>query len=93
MIVCNNGICLETIFLLSKELSKMVILGTLFLSMLYSFKVMKKGITSNLKGHEVCFKFTKEPNNVEIHNLKIQVIEKEKILYFLQEEVNHKIIK
>lgn len=54
IVVCNDGICLETTFLLSKELPRIVILET-------PFKVTKEGITFDLKCHTIMFKFSKEP--------------------------------
>lgn len=57
------------------------------------FRVTKNDITSNQKGHEIYFKFSKEPNNIEINNLKLKVNEKQRFLYSSKEEVSHNIIK
>ena len=90
--ICNNGVCLETTFLLSKELSRIVILGTPFINMLYPFKTTTEGIKTKIDGYPIIFKFTKEPQIHEVNYLKGKITEKEKFLFSLKEEVNYKAI-
>lgn len=93
MVVCNKGIFLEIAFLLSKELSRMVILGRSFLCILYPFKVTDEGIMNNIKGYDICFSFSKAPNCLKIDDLKTNANEKEFFLYSLKEEAGHKVLK
>ncbi|KAL5818869.1 hypothetical protein ACOSQ4_022711 [Xanthoceras sorbifolium] len=67
--VCNDGVCLETPFILVKGLSESVILGTPFLSMIYPFTVTAEGIESNIYGRSIKFSFAQQPKYKEIHNL------------------------
>ena len=55
--ICNSGICFKNSFVMIKELSQEVILGTPFLTQLYPFKVDRKGIHTKIIGERITFKF------------------------------------
>ena len=103
--ICNNGFCLQTTFVLIKNLSSKVILGNPFLALLYPFIVTEKGITSKILDHEVTFPFYYPPFTKDIQALKhvsihkeIYQLQQEKLyrkkqhLQFLQKEITYKII-
>ena len=48
--IYNNEYCFKNIFTLVKNLKQQVILGTPFLTQIYSFTVNSKGIYSNIPG-------------------------------------------
>jgi len=51
--VCNNGKCYKINFILTNDITKGIILGTTFLTRIYSFNVLDLGIESK----ENLFKF------------------------------------
>ena len=42
--VCRNGICIKTSFLLVKNISYQIVLGTHFLTQLYHFSIDSQGL-------------------------------------------------
>ena len=81
--ICNDGICFEAVFILIKNLSSKVILGNLFMALIYPFLTKDEGIKTNVLGKDILFKFisllipkeTYSLNNVTI----IKEIDKERI--------------
>ena len=55
--IYNQNVCYKTSFLLVRDMNKWIILGTLFLTLLYPFKVDDQGIKTIHKGQNICFKF------------------------------------
>ena len=90
--VCLEGGCFQTSFLLSKDMARLAILGTPFLSMLYPFRVNQEGIVSEIKGSLIRLKFSTHPERYEINNIRRKIGEKEKFLFYLKEEVNQKVL-
>lgn len=50
VVVCNNGVCFETPFILVKNMTQPAILGTPFISLLFSLSIDDKGISTNWGG-------------------------------------------
>lgn len=55
--ICNEDTCLKTSFILIKNINKFVILRTPFLNIIKPFQVNDYGITSNILGKSLEFKF------------------------------------
>ena len=51
--ICNKNVCFKTSLLFVKEMNKEIILGTLFLALLYLFRVDKEGLKSVYKDQEI----------------------------------------
>jgi len=51
-------------------MSTCIILGTPFLTLLYLFEVIEKGLITNTIGKEICFEFIKPPRTRELNLLK-----------------------
>ena len=74
----NNGIKFRTPFFLTDKLSSKVILGNLFLALIYPFFTIDNGICTNILKIEVFFKFLLPPFPKDIHLLKKISISKDK---------------
>ena len=59
--ICNDGVCFETVFVLIKDFSSKIILGNLFMALLYPFLTTTKGIKTNVLGKDILFKFILPP--------------------------------
>ena len=59
--ICNDGVCFETVFVLIKDFSSKIILGNLFMALLYPFLTTAKGIKTNVLGKDILFKFILPP--------------------------------
>jgi hypothetical protein len=68
--ICNIEICFKTLYSCKKNTTSKVILGNPFLALLYPFQILDKGITTNVLGQEVTFKFLMSPFSKEINLLK-----------------------
>ena len=73
--ICKNGICIKTSFLLVKNISHQIVLGTPFLTQLYPFQIDKKRLRDKYNNQEILFEFligieNKEINQVQDFNLK-----------------------
>jgi len=92
--ICKGKICYNTSFILIKNMNAYMILGTLFLTLLYPFQVTEKGLIKNTMGKEICFKFIKPPRIRELNLLKessISHIEgKRKQINLLNKEIRFK---
>ena len=70
--VCLEGACFKTSILLSKDITRLAILGTPFFGLLYPFTVSEQGIVSVANGNYVNLRFSIEPKWHEINNLKLK---------------------
>lgn len=69
--ICNQGTCFEIPFLMVKDLSPPVILGNPFLHMLYPIqKISEEGISTEIDGKVITFRFISQPRVKEIDVLK-----------------------
>ena len=66
----NNGINFKTPFFLADKLSSKVIIGNLFLALLYPFFMTDNRICTNILKTEIFFKFILPPIPKDIHLLK-----------------------
>ncbi|KAL4189201.1 hypothetical protein AMTRI_Chr08g164330 [Amborella trichopoda] len=91
-VVCNNGDCFQTPYIMVKGLSQAVILGTPFLTLLYPLKIDNTGIQTEINGHQVKFNFIDKPKIKKIHNVKQSIENKKNFLWQLKVEIKYKII-
>lgn len=68
--VCNSGYCFKNSFILVKDISNEMILGTPFLTQIYPFHVNSEGIHTNVLGKEMTFKFVTSVSQKDIHLLQ-----------------------
>ena len=93
--VCNQGFCISTPFILVKGLSCPVILGTPFITTIYPFHVDYTGITANILGKNLQFKFIFPMAQKELQQLQqlacsINLIQnKQKHIQFLKQDLNN----
>ena len=100
--VCNNGISFQTPFLLVKDISKQVILGTPFINLLRPYKVTDDAIISKILGTKVILKFLQKPSKRDLNILRSYSIHKNSLncliqakrnqVSFLQDETSFKVI-
>ena len=55
--ICNDGYCFKNPFVLVKNLSQGIILGTPFITQLYPFQVDNKGVHTQVIGRNISFPF------------------------------------
>ena len=55
--ICKNGICIKTSFLLVKNISHQIVLGTPFLTQLYPFHIDSQGLRTKYNNQEILFEF------------------------------------
>ena len=53
--ICKNGICIKTSFLLVKNISHQIVLGTHFLTQLYPFHIDSRGLQITYKNQQILF--------------------------------------
>ena len=93
--VCNQGFCISTPFILVKGLSCPVILGTPFITTIYPFHVDYTGITANILGRNLQFKFIfpiaqKELQQLQQFACSINLIQnKQKHIQSLKQDLNN----
>ena len=68
--VCKNGICNKTSFLLVKNISHQIILGTPFLTQLYPFPIDNKGLKTKYNNQEILFEFIRGIEVKEINQVQ-----------------------
>ena len=85
--ICNQSYCFNTQFILVKNLSCSVILGTPFISMLYPLQVTERGISTNILGKDILFEFSYPIINRNINEIKEN---KQKHINFLIQEIDSK---
>lgn len=93
--ICQNNVCFKTSFILVKNMTDKVILGTPFIFLLYPFTTSSEGITTHVLGQPVTFKFLSPPEILELKQLKdcsiSQTINRlTRHLRYLKEEINYK---
>ncbi|KAH1192767.1 hypothetical protein GmHk_19G053922 [Glycine max] len=83
-IIENQGLRINTNFLIVKNLKNKVILGTPFIRALFLIQISNKGITTNYLGRKIIFNFSTKPisRNINLIENKINQIN------FLKEEVS-----
>ena len=67
--VCQDNTCFKTTFVLVKNMTDRVILGNLFMCLLYPFITDSEGITTHPFGQPVKFKFLRSPEPRDINSL------------------------
>ena len=90
--ICKNGICIKTSFLLVKNISHQIVLGTLFLTQLYPFEIKHQGLKTKYNNQEILFEFirgieVKEINQVQDFISLLQQKQKQKQVKFLKKEI------
>ena len=68
--ICNNDVCIETDFILVKDLSNPIILGTPFLRKLYPITITNEGLSAQLQGHPLMFKWCRSHEVSLLHSLQ-----------------------
>ena len=69
--VCRDGIYIQTTFVLVKNITNKVILGNLFITLLYPIKeISEKGLTTQILEQEVTFPFVMPLMTKDINLLK-----------------------
>ena len=91
--ICKNGICIKTSFLLVKNISHQIVLGTPFLIQLYPFEINHQGLKTKYNNQEILFEFirgieVKEINQVLDFIFLLQ--QKQKKVKFLKKEIQYK---
>ena len=88
--VCKEKMCIPTSFLLVKDLTSQVILGTPFLKKLFPIKkIDEKSIIGTFQGKEITFSFISEPKTRFINEIKKSLLQaKENQINFLKQEIN-----
>ena len=91
--ICKNGICIKTSFLLVKNISHQIVLGTPFLTQLYSFSIDNKGLKTKYNNQEILFEFIKGIEVKEINQVQdfINLLQqKQQHAKFLKKEIQYK---
>ena len=90
----NQNVFYKISFLLVKDLTTDIILGTSFIGLLKPFMATDEGITTKTLNQEIIFKFISKPKekiinflNKEVNNL---ISDKWNQIKFLKEEINYK---
>ena len=68
--IYKNGICIKTSFLLVKNISHQIVLGTPFLTQLYPFSINSQGLRTKHNNQEILFKFIKGIEVKEINQIQ-----------------------
>lgn len=99
--VCNQNIYLRTSFILVKDLTRSVILGTSFLNLVKPFQVDDEGLKTNVLEQNIKFEFIDRPHSKDINLLRNlsttqytinQISRRQNRLNFLKEDLQYKII-
>ena len=67
--ICKKGICIKTSFLLVKNISHQIVLGTPFLTQLYPFSIDSQGLKTKYNNQEILFEFIKGIEVKEINQV------------------------
>jgi len=70
MLICNDDVCLRSTFVLIENLLESVILGIPFLTSIFPFKVDTYGLTTEIFGKLIFYKFIFSPREKEVKALK-----------------------
>ena len=88
-LICNQGICLSTSFVLIKNMSPILILGTPFLCLLMPItKIDPIGIHTTINNQPLIFEFITELYTKELDQIRDLVTFKEKQINFLQTKIH-----
>ena len=90
--ICKKGICIKTSFLLVKNISHQIVLGTPFLTQLYPFQIDSQGLRTKYKDQEILFEFIKGIENKEINQVQdfISLVQqKQNQVKFLKKEIQY----
>ena len=91
--ICKNGNCIKTSFLLVKNISHQIVLGTPFLTQLYPFQIDKQGLRTKYNNQEILFEFIRRIEVKEINQVQdfISLLQqKQKQVKFLKKEIQYK---
>ena len=91
--ICKQGICIKTSFLLIKNISHQIVLGTPFLTQLYPFQIDSQGLRTKYNNKEILFEFIKGIEVKEINQVQdfISLLQqKQKQVKFLRKEIQYK---
>jgi len=80
----NQGLRINTNFLLVKILKNEVILGTPFIRALFHIQISNEGITTNYLGRKIIFNFSTKPISRNINHIENKINQ----INFLKEEVS-----
>uniref|UniRef100_A0A0R0H5H8 Uncharacterized protein n=1 Tax=Glycine max TaxID=3847 RepID=A0A0R0H5H8_SOYBN len=83
-IIENQGLRINTNFLLVKNLKNEVILGTSFTRALFPIQISNEGITTNYLGRKIIFNFSTKPISRNINIIENEINQ----INFLKEEVS-----
>ncbi|HEX7868548.1 MAG TPA: retropepsin-like aspartic protease, partial [Chryseobacterium sp.] len=87
-LICNQGLCLPTSFVLICNMNQSIILGTPFLCLLMPIsKIDTLGIHTTLNNRHIVFEFITEPYTKELNQVKHMIYSKEKQINFIQKEI------
>ncbi|XP_050912612.1 uncharacterized protein LOC127127466 [Lathyrus oleraceus] len=85
--ICNKDICLPTHFILVKNLTHRIILGTPFLHKIMPLiNVDQKGITSIINNKRITFEFITDPHTRMINEVKDILLKKKNKFVFLKKK-------
>ena len=68
--ICKKSICIKTSFLLVKNISHQIVLGTPFLTQLYPFSIDSQGLKTKYNNQEILFEFIKGIEVKEINQVQ-----------------------
>ena len=91
--ICKNDICIKTSFLLVKNISHQIILGTPFLTQFYPFSIDNQGLKTKYNNQEILFEFIKGIETKEINQVQgfINLIQqKHQHVKFIKKEIQYK---
>ena len=91
--ICKSGICIKTSFLLIKNISHQIVLGTPFLTLLYPFSIDNQGLKTKYNNQDILFEFIKGIEVKEINQVQdfINLLQqKQKHVKFLKKEIQYK---
>ena len=91
--ICKKGICIKTSFLLVKNISHQIVLGTPFLTQLYPFQIDSQGLRTKYNNQEIIFEFIKGIEVKEVNQVQdfISLLQqKQKQVKFLRKEIQYK---
>ena len=87
--VCIDNKCISQSFILAKNITNQVILGTPFLHNIYSIKrIDSKGIIRTFQNDDIFLEFIVEPFSKMLHNIYDNIKAKQNQINFLKQEIN-----
>ena len=91
--IYKDGICIKTSFLLVKNISHQIVLGTPFITQLYPFHIDSQGVQTTYKSQQILFEFFKGIEIKEINQLQDHINllqQKQQQVKFLRKEIQYK---